>query len=190
MLGGVAPILIFTFPKRLALSSASGIPLIGKFIAQNVGIPIPIYLDERLTGVYVQGESKTTTIETDAQQRQDGKGTVTSQRALQNDVTVNLFAKSDSVLLSVLLAMNDLIFKKVVSEEYSVSYLNGPTVILGGLLQRFDTTSGTDDNLLRIALQLSKAKSPAAGGLADVNPLEVGSTPMNLSTVRDTGRIA
>lgn len=168
MLGGIAPILIFTFPQLPKPSPSAGIPVVAKSffdkLAQNVGIPIPIYLDERATGIYIESESKSLAIDTVPEQRYDdtAKATITYQRSVQNDVTINMVAKRDSILLSVFLAMNDVIFKKVVAESYNVAYLNGPTVILNGLLQGFSANTGTDDDLIRLSLHLSKAKEQAA----------------------------
>lgn len=164
MLGGVDPILIFTFPQAPPPAPAGGVPVATQsafdWLAQNVGIPIPIYLSERGTGIYVESESGSLAIDTVAEKKYDetSKANVTYQRAIQNDVTVNLFAKRDSILLSVLLAMTDIIFQKIIGTNYNVAYINGPTVILNGLLQGFSRNTGLDDNLIRLSLHLSKAK--------------------------------
>lgn len=170
MLNGIAPILIFNFPiASKPLSFLEGVPLIGGALA-SAGVPIPLYLDEELTGLYVESETKAIDIETTVQARNDGGPPLIDQRGLNNLITINMLASQDSILLSVLLALNDIIFSKVVSKEYSVSYLNKTTTIFGGLLHGFSTQVGNDDDLIRITLQLSKGS-------------ENGTIPSNVTSV-------
>lgn len=154
MLNGIAPIIIFTIPPTPKLAQTlSGIPVVGDLVAQ--GVPIPIYLDEKLTGVYVSSEEKSIDIDNDVIAKNAG-GAEVYQNPLDNMVTVNLFAKKDSTALVVLLAMCDLVFAKL-KYGYTITYLNGPVIIFGGLLKTFSTHTSTEDDLIRIVLQLSKA---------------------------------
>ena len=162
MLNGIAPLLIFNFPLKLKDSlffAAEGIPTSDeRTFLDKIGIPIPLYLDQKLTGLYVDSESKAIDIDT----RVDGdiKGNSPAkveQRLLNNTVTINMFASRNAILLGVLLAMNDLIFTKVSSKEYSVSYLNGQTTVFGGLLQSFTSNTNDNDDLIRITMVLTKA---------------------------------
>lgn len=160
MLGGIAPIIIFTFPLRPSSSlfnALSGIPVIGSTIAKDIGVPIPLYLDEKVTGICVESENKSLDIETEPQNRNDGKPAEVLQRGLNSLVAINMVAQRDSILLGVFLALNDLVFTKVVSQEYNISYLNGPTTIFGGLLHGFSAAMADNDDLVRIVLQISKA---------------------------------
>jgi hypothetical protein len=160
MLGGIAPILIFNFPvvpKSPTFNAISGIPYIGDFVANNVGVPIPIYLDERLTGVYVENETKSIDIQTTVEAKTEAGTPDVSQRGLDSMVTINMLALKDSIVLSAILALCDMAFQKVVSREYNISYLNGATTIFGGLLHGFQTSVDSDNELIRITLQLSKA---------------------------------
>jgi hypothetical protein len=160
MLGGLAPILIFTFPvvpKSPTFNAIDGIPLIGNFLAENVGVPIPIYLDERLTGVYVESETKAIDIQTTVEAKTEAGTPDVSQRGLDNLVTINMIALKTSVTLSALLALCDMAFQKVVAQEYKVSYLNGSTTVFNGLLHGFQTQVDSDNELVRITLQLSKS---------------------------------
>jgi hypothetical protein len=183
MLGGIAPVLIFSFPlspKSATFNAIAGIPLIGETIAKNVGLPIPLYLDEKLTGLYVESETKAIDIDTVVQPRNDGGAPLVDQRGLNSLITVNMLASKDSILLSVLLALNDIVFSKVVSKEYNVSYLNGSTAIFGGLLHGFSTQNGSDDDLIRIVLQLSKANQQGTtpNNVVSVLPKITGAIPV------------
>jgi len=189
MLNGIDPIIIFHFYSNPPTDdSFVGPPQPTSFLsglAAAVGLPIPIYLSERLTGIYVDDESKGIDVATrvDAVVEKDGlevRSPEVSQMALDSTVTVNLFAVKDSVMLTALLALADMILKRVVSKEYGITYLNGSTVIFNGLLHRFSTSVGANDNLIRIEMVLSNAKKQAptpVPGLAPIAPV-VGAIPL------------
>jgi hypothetical protein len=159
MLNGIAPILIFNFPvdiKGPTFNALAGIPFIGESLA-GVGVPIPLYLDEQLTGLFVDNESKSTDLEIEVTAKATNEPPDVKQQAIDSVVNINLFAKKDSLLLSVILALNDIVFTRAASMSYSVSYLNGSTVIFGGLIKSLTTNSGIDDDLIRMTLTISKA---------------------------------
>lgn len=160
MLTGLAPLIIFTFPldvKGPTFNALSGIPVIGSSLASQIGLPIPIYLDERLTGVYIDQESRNIDIETTVEPKSEGTTPDFSQRGTNNTVTINMKALKTSVALTALLALIDLAFQKTVSRSYKVTYLNGPTTIFNGLLDGFSTATDNDNELVFITLTLSKA---------------------------------
>jgi hypothetical protein len=159
MLNGIAPILIFNF-KKLApsfLEDVNKTPLLAKNNIAIPLIPIPIYLDEKLTGIYIDSESKNIDIETKVQTKPDGTAGDVSQRGLNSVVSINMLARSDSVGLSVLIAMSDLIFQKVTSQEYSVSYIHKAVTVFGGLLESFSAVQNTSNDLYNISMQISRA---------------------------------
>jgi hypothetical protein len=174
MLNGIAPIIIFSFPfnpKGANFNAISGIPLVGSFIAKNVGIPIPIYLDERVSGICVVDETKSIDVDTNPQQPFDIKTPIqVTQKGINSIVTVNMVAQKDSILLATLLALNDMIFARLVSQEYSITYLNGPTTIFDGLLHGFSSSQESNDDLVRVSLQISKAnqKTPSPGSQINI----------------------
>lgn len=183
MLGGLAPIIIFNFPIRMKnslLFASEGVPTEEPTFLDKIGIPLPVYLDEKVTGVYVQNETKAIDIDTENYAKQDGSGEMmTIQKALNNTVTINMVAKKNSIVLGVLLALNDIVFTKVASKEYGVTYLNGPTTVFGGLLTGFTTQTSDDDDLMRIALTIWKTAqlSIVPGNVIPV-PKVTGTTPL------------
>lgn len=164
MLNGRAPLLIFNFPLFTSgetFNAISGIPVVGDFLASNIGIPIPIYLDPDITGIQVESESKALDIDTESKQRYDGQPPEVKQRGITNLITVNLVASRTSDYLTVLLAMNDMIFSRLVSKHYNVSYINGATTIFNGLLHGFSANGDSDTDKMQITLQISKANLKA-----------------------------
>lgn len=165
MLNGVAPIFIFSIPPGPKTTQAlAGIPIL-KDIVGNIGFPIPIYLDEQFTKLYVSSEEKSIDIDNDVIPQYAG-GAQTFQRPLDSVVTINLFGKKDSTALIVLLAMCDLVFSKL-KYGYGISYLNGPTTLFGGVLKTFSTHVSNEDDLIKIVVQISKAnQKPGVSALS------------------------
>lgn len=161
VLNQVAPLLIMSFavPPPAQPTDFVGPPgptgLLDSLL-ELVGVPVPIYLDEKLTGIIVQNETRGVDIETNAQQLRTG-AVLYDQRGLDSIVTVNLVGSKDSMVLVALLAMSDMIFQLVVAKAYKVSYFNGPTVIINGLLHGFQTNSNSNEDKIHITLQISKA---------------------------------
>lgn len=164
MLNGIAPLIIFNFPlftEGETFNAISGIPVVGNFLTENIGVPIPIYLDEKISGVFIESESKALDIDTETKVRYDGKPPDVKQRGVTNLITVNMLAKKNSDYLAVLLALNDMVFSRLVASRYNVTYLNGPTTVFNGLLHGFSAQASNDDDLMRITLQISKANLKA-----------------------------
>lgn len=184
MLNGQAPIIIFTFPifpKGPFFNAIAGIPLIGDVATTIAGIPIPIYLDENRTGIVFDSGSKALDIETTVEARDDAGKPDVRQRGLNNIVTVNLKADKQSTILAALLALNDMVFQRVVSKEYSVTYLNGPTTVFNGLLESFIVEEDVDTTLMRISMQISKANQnkPTPDSVPPVLRKVTGATPIS-----------
>lgn len=183
MLNGIAPILIFHFIPDVvspSFNALSGIPLVGEFIANNVGFPIPLYLDQKATGAIVESESKALDIETTVRPRFDGKPPEITQSMGHNLVSINMVAQRDSIFLAAILALNDVVFTKIVAQTYKISYLNGPTVIFGGLLHGFSSSVGIDDDMIRMTLQIHKPSLNVTkeGDPIFVLPKTTGATPI------------
>jgi hypothetical protein len=137
----------------------------------NVGIPIPIYLDEKLTGIYVTSQEKNIDIDSQPEISTDGKTRVT-QRGVNNTVTVNFIASKSALLLSVLLAFSDEAFKRAVNGNYGVTYLNGATLVFGGKVQTFSAQESHEDDLVRITMAIHKVnqETKTASTIAPLEP--------------------
>ena len=172
-LNGIAPLLVIQLKNADSLNVVKKIPIAGDFLSKNVGLPIPIYLDERLTGIYVKGESKAIDIETKLDAIDAKNAPIVSQKALSSITTVEMIASSKGVLLMTLIAFADLILTRVVSKQYNISYFNGPTIIANGVLHGFTTQLGENDDLVHINMAIASAPAPSSD-IAPVTPKLAG----------------
>lgn len=164
MINGLDPILIFSFFKKLTPAeqvSLKNINIVSQFVKTLELPPIPIYLSEKLTGLYVDSESKNIDIETNVDTLASGGSPEFNQKGISSAVKVNLLANKDSIGLNILSAIADLILPLVTSKEYSVTYLNGATTVFGGLLHSFAVDQDSNSTLMRISFDLIKTKKGA-----------------------------
>lgn len=175
MLNGIDPIIIFNFSKLLPdlKDAVSGSPILSK-VVDKIGLPpIPIYLSEKLTGIYIDSEDKSIEIETSTETTTDGKTPVANQRGILSTVRINMVANSDSLGMTLLSALADLIFQKVTSKEYSIYYFHGGVTVFGGLLHSFNITQGSTNTLYNITMELSRSTVKAEVKV-EKGPPEVG----------------
>ncbi len=165
MLNGIDPVIIIqlsvlepSFETKQLIDNV--IPLVSSTRTFFEQPPIPIYLSEKLTGLFIDDEEKDVSIDTDVQTTTQGTDPNVQQKGLFSTVTVNLKAKKDSPGLILLSALVDLIFKKATSKEYKISYLHGATTIFGALLHDYSASQNANDDLLRIKIQLSSGNAP------------------------------
>ena len=181
ILSKAAPILIFNFPfdsdsQNPIFNALSGLPLLGDSVAgvvTSIGVPIPIYLDEQLTGLYVENENKNIDISTEQNDAANSTKPFLTQKSISNTVSINLVGKKDSIFVTALLALVDIAYPQLVKAKYRVSYLNGPTVVLGGLIQGVTAQAQNDSELVNISIVIHKADSlgPTAPAFTSVSSI-------------------
>jgi hypothetical protein len=156
MLNGLDPIIIFNFSKLSAADqeTLASIPIVSS-IVEKIGLPpIPIYLSERLTGLYIDSEDKNIDIETSSETLTNGEAPQINQKGLNSTVTISLVASRNSIGLTLLAALADRIFKKVTSREYSITYLHGAVTVFNGLLNSFQISQNAENDLYNINIEL------------------------------------
>jgi hypothetical protein len=157
MLGAIDPIIIFQIYRKLTSDEIQKIP-VGDVIPKATFAVIPIYLSEAVTGIFIESESKNIDINTDPESASAGGLAGVTQKTLGSITTVNLTAKRGSIGLTILLALSEMIFDKVTSEEYEVTYMHGAVTVFGGLIHGFSVEQGTDNDLYKIKLEISKGR--------------------------------
>lgn len=174
MLNGTTPIMLFNFFKLTPdqEASLSSIPIVSDIVSK-VGLPpIPLYLDEQLTGLVISSQNKNIDIETSIDTLKNGDTPVVNQKAIGSVTTINLVAQRDSVGVQIISALADLILEKVTSKEYSITYLNGAVTIFNGLLHGYSINEGENDDLYQVQIQISRG-----GKGATVSPPKVDKIP-------------
>lgn len=187
MLDGVAPILIFNFKKLTASTTEtlSKIPLVSK-ISSSISLPpIPLYLSTELTGIVVDEEEKSIEIETKMDGKTDGSTPDQNQKPINSTTKINLKAQKNSIGLMLLSALSDKIVPLVTSQEYSITYLNGPITVFDGTLHSLNIIPIPGTDLLQISIELNTGtgKTEEKSTVPQVSPeleavsLESGITP-------------
>lgn len=158
MLNGIDPIILIQLYKKIPSTDEkyAAVPLTDRPKHRATLAIIPIYLSEKITGLYIDSEDKKIDIDTTITSLSSGDGAQVNQKAIGSVVTVNMKAKSNSVGLTILLAAMDMIIDKVTSQEYEITYMHGPVTVFGGLLHGFSFDQGNNDDLYRIKLELSR----------------------------------
>lgn len=173
MLNGIEPIIIFQFSKAFPSVSEelAKIPLVSEIPTLVESPPIPIYLSENLTGLFIDTEAKNIDAETNTGTKTDGSTPDVNQKGISSVVSIDINANKNSLGLQLLTAMADLVFEKLTSKEYHITYLHGPTTVFRGVLQSFSVNQNANDDLLRIKIELNK------GGIK--TPTKVNDIPTN-----------
>lgn len=131
-------------------------------IVDVIDLPvIPIYLSESLTGIFIDTESKSIEIDTSTDTLSDGSTPATNQRGIQSTVKIEMVASKDSIGVALFAAMADLVFPKVTSKEYSISYLHGAVTVFAGLLHSFSISQDGGTTLSKISIELIKPSAIA-----------------------------
>lgn len=79
-----------------------------------------------------------------------------------------MVATRDSIGVALFSAMADLVFPKLVSKEYSITYLHGAVTIFAGLLHSFSINQDAESTKYTINLELIKPSTTRAGQLPAV----------------------
>lgn len=188
MLGGLEPIIIFEFFKTIDTNPAgadSQIPVasIKTLEFERAPLPaIPIYLSEELTGLFIEKETKNIDIGTDSETFINGKKYDILQKGIQSGVKITLKCKKDSIALMILTSVIDLIFDKVTSKEYAITYLHGPTTIFQGVMHSFSIDTTAENDLMEINIELSRGnKQPTPQASVPSVPGSSGPIPVGAS---------
>lgn len=156
MLNGLYPIIIFNFSKssKSVQDTVAKIPIVADIVSKIGLPPIPIYLDEKLTGLAIASEEKSVEIQSSTETTTDGAAPTVDQKGISSTVIVNLEASNDSLGMILFSALADQVFEKVTAKEYSVTYLSGGVTLFNGLLNRFNISQGNNQTKFYITLEL------------------------------------
>lgn len=186
ILAKVAPLIIFkialTDPIVDTFRQAVGFPEAGfsadSFLKAVNGLPIPIYLDEKVSGILVNSVSNGLDIDTAIEGINKATSLDVSQRIIDSTLTVNMTCNNkDSLVLAALIAFTDTILRKAVSRAYTISFIHGSAVVLDGLLKSFTTNMTDDSEIVTITMVISKVNGKSDPVYATVKPI-TGAIPI------------
>ena len=101
-----------------------------------------------------------------------------NQKGIGSGVTINMFAKKDSLGLTLIAALLDVVFDKVTSKEYAITYIDGPTTIFRAVLRSFAIDQNAENELATIKIELTKgSKQPKKIEPTVTVPGSVGTLP-------------
>ena len=133
------------------------------FFLDGSAVPIPFYLSEKLTGVYVDTERNTLSISTDTIGTKDKtKGNASDLADLQvqqkgetQSVDISMVARRDNMGLNILLPLLKSIYDGLIrKKEYKIAYFNQNILIFNAKLANFSTDQHRTDNLMTISITL------------------------------------
>lgn len=186
MLGGLDPIIIFEFYKKIDLTPAGPdgkIPVAAQKTLQFVPLPpIPIYLNEQLTQLYVDKVDKSIDIGTDTETFINGKDPDILQKGIASGLSVTLLCKKDSITMMILSSVIDLIYEKVTSKEYAITFLYGATTIFRAVMHSFKISQSAENDKMEVTIELSRgAKQPSPTNPVPSVPGSSGPIPVGVS---------
>jgi hypothetical protein len=157
-LGGIAPVIIFTFFKEIKTPAFLGISSV-----KIPFVPIPIYLDEQLTKINLDDYNRTITIDV---MREADKS---FEKASTDSVMLKFTANKDNIVLTALSAL----FMQIVSvlqkpyqtagsPDYKLTVFYDNIFLLDASLESFTTNLRSDTDLREITVQLSTRPKPEA----------------------------
>ncbi len=162
MLNGIAPVFLIYFPKTEAtwVKNKDGSFSVKKVTTWKAAIPI--YLDEELTGVYVDQNNEQLEISTENIVGSGEKKSLTiTQKGDKQTVTVELLANKNSIGLNILLPLLKTLYDYTLKDkDYKIAYFNNNILIFDAKLGRYQKTEGRTNDLVAITIDLEiKPKS-------------------------------
>ena len=152
-LGGLSPLLIFTFFKEIQTPAALGLPSV-----KIPFVPIPVYLEERITELQLDDYDRDITIDV----MRDGVSAF--ERVSGDVVNLKFRMQKDNIILTVLTALIDRIIKtfdeqvlaKYNARNYQLTVFYDNIFILDASLERFHSVLVDGTNLREVTLTFSK----------------------------------
>tara|TARA_R110000851_G_scaffold184676_2_gene334036 strand:- start:1610 stop:2122 length:513 start_codon:yes stop_codon:yes gene_type:complete len=158
-LGGIAPVLIFTFYREVALP----IGFIGPVKPLAIPlVPIPFYLDEKLTGIQLDDYNRSISIDN---LREGGES---FERVSADVVQLKFTAQKGNIAMTAISALLDRIVKVVEKKTYSITIFYDNIFVLDASLEQFQTSLRDGTDLREISLQLASRPDkaePAINGI-------------------------
>lgn len=162
MLGGTSAVMVFNFAT---ISSRSLLSKIGIDIDEdsifNADIPlfsIPVYLDEKLTGILIDDHEQSINIE------YENDGLNNYERQISSDVKITLISRKDNIAMQAFIALFEKILKYVNEKAYKIYLFYDDVFLTNAGLKDFSVTTrnNTDTRIVNFTLTNRVEKSKVA----------------------------
>ena len=154
MLNGLYPVIVLQKTNFIKINVAG----------KTMFLPIPVYLDENLTGIALMSQSRRVEFANDSivvDESKDKDNTLkVKQRGITNGVDIVLKASRNSVGMNLLLPIADIAFQRAAKAEYFISYFNRNVILFRSKLAHFSTDESTSDTSVTINISLVKEDKP------------------------------
>lgn len=165
MLGGTAPVMLFNFASISSRSILEKLGIdIGVDSLLDFDIPlvsIPVYLDEKLTGIICDDHERSINIEFET----DGQNNY--EREISSDVKITLLARKDNIAFQGFLSLFELILKKIPEKAYKIYLYYDDVFLTNASLKDFNVTTrtNTDTRVVTFTLTNRSEKSKSVGSV-------------------------
>ncbi len=146
----------------------------------DFGTPIPIYLSEELTGLYVDSEKKGLSISTENivevdETTKTRSGLKVQQKGETQTTDISIGGRRDCVGLNLLLPMLQTIYDRVLAtKDYRLAYFHNNVLIFDARLANLSINQNRENNLVTIELSLEVAPTQEKTTEEPVKKLGVG----------------
>lgn len=206
MLNGTYPVIIFYLDKKIGSimkgkigDTAAGIAKDGIFgeKVNNMGIAIPLYISESLTGILHLSQSYKTTFSNDSEADTGAadisgdisvnastaiQSTTIKQRPRSNGVDIAFQANRNSIGINILLPTLDLLFQRAIAGDYYISYFNQNVILFKSKLASFTAEENKENTLVDINISLLKEEGDKSGKNKNVIPAGKGTEAIPAKT--------
>ncbi|MDR2426822.1 MAG: hypothetical protein LBD46_06580 [Endomicrobium sp.] len=158
MLTGLYPVLVLqkVIDKKIRGSFSDGRITSTSIIETSLSKPMPIYIDEILTGIYLISENRKAEFANDTTVDNETGEIKIKQKGLTNDVNLVFGASRNSIGMNILLPLIDVAFENAAIDKYVMSYFNGNTILFRAKIKHFSAEGNNTDNGIKINISLSK----------------------------------
>lgn len=156
MLNGLYPVIVIQKIKPQIRGSFSNGKITSTDLTPSLSKPIPVYLDESLTGIAIMSQSRRTEFVNDPIVSAENKEITVKQRGISNGVDIVLKASRNSIGMNLLLPLVDIAFQNANLGGYLISYFNQNIVLFRAKLANFSAEENNADTGVIINISLER----------------------------------
>ena len=162
MLNGLYPVIVFQKINEVRGRMENGRIVSTDVSGTALSKPIPIYLDEQLTGIALISQSRRVEFANDTIVDNATGEMKVKQRGVSNSVDIELKANRNSTGLNILLPLVNIAFQMAALGKYVISYFNQNVILFSAKLTNFVADENSDNTAVIIRFSLSAEEKEAS----------------------------